>query len=908
MITNSLVRKAKKLFTFIIINVMIITFSIECLATTNWENFINGFSSGFSATLNRWKTTEAPDSIGDMDPIEDPDDDGDDDDDDDDDDDETYTEVNTYYYASYIEGHVYEINTIDDDFGTDKTRPIKGAFAFIEGSGGSNNTVVTDETGYYKLNKYTLPKRWQNFRFRYGYLGDLNGQSALDVANVQDILKFNGYDYLVSQITASGINDNKDLHDTEAVNVFENEIKRGDKGAAQVYLLIDASKSMCETMTLADGTETLKFDYAVDSAKTLIESLLDCNRNIYIGIIGYAGNSWKVADLSKNRDYLFNQLDLLKEKAETCFSPNTNIKGALELANDSFRISSDFSTYEDHCNRNIVLISDGIPTSSSTGDASLNLLSTDSSSVCNNKLKNILSETETKLNELVDDDINIMVISTKTDDPYEKQIAEKLYESTSKYIMADSDLDLATKLKNDVKEWMVSNLKDAEKPAGYDCIETTSSDAEDALRRKIVDDAFGTLHDGRPIGVFYNNVRSNVPDSSTTLSAKSIIFNEIEKSAATPHTPTAAAKELSNATYMESKTTECFLDPTAKSRAQAKKAEWNAYYSTYAISHSVTMSTINENKFVVKVWADFGTTQQSYKYYFEDVPIEIDMYIQRRETASLALHSTITAAKIVSSDDKVLAFHQRDLSSTEPFLEVIDDDIAHGATILFEYTIAICNDSSATCNYVELVGYVPREYMYSDETNILTVSGKKNKDFRWRDRMVDPDFKIDNLKDAGYITQEACDTHKDNNVLTLRICDPKYDGMSQDSLLIEGFSINPGSEFLVKLVLSRVINLADDCTGEVKADFELMGYRNLSFRRITIDKSDIANNSDFTIFTGYYPGNNDEIDFCTQSNMALIVPPTGAIKNEYNPILYIIPAVTVFTLTGLLYIKKKKKK
>lgn len=832
------------------------------------------------------------------------------------------------YYTS-ISGHVYEESPIEDDEkpkiesdaqkrelaiddeGTlkEKVANVKGVYVSLKDDDSSNHTVTKGD-GSYKFEGITPGEYHLSFIY-----GSLEKSIPSSDATIYDVLKYNGYDYSASKITTNS----GEVPDYD-YNAIRKELEMSRCLASQVFILIDMSQSMT-----SDDT---KFKLAMDSARTLVNSLIEGSDNIYVGIIGYSGNSWRIAGLTKDKEYLKKQLDILegtRNQANT-WLVNTDIVRALTKAQRSFyegdpdEEEDDFD--DDPSNRNIILISDGVPTADFENDLQIFQEGDESYDETTTKLNKIVDNTKAKLQDLTEEDnVNVMALISPTSDSTEKTLLDRIYKDVNlTYSIAESAQDLANKIKKDSKQWVIDHLQEgtSENYGGKDCLESIEG-LEDANRRAKVDENFE--------GTFYYNIKdadiiSHIVDASS-LTANSSIFKEIENGIGRrDYSAGDDADKLSKASYMKvdfkdpAEPPEDLEDPDILGTCLIQAKE-DVVPEDYDESDSSWSREVIDGKdaYVYTVddyeFEDGHIGQFKYIYILEESSYEVNLYLQRRQSFSLATKVTATAAKITLNDNKLLAFHKRDVGDEVPLLEVLDDDISHGATVQLEYAITVKNDSSTSCNYLELVNYIPEGFTYSDEATLLTEENVKNNKYRWISR------DITDLCNSGYIDEAAKNDHSTNDVLTLLLCDPEILGNEDDVIEeigeeaaanINWFSaIVPGGEFTVKLVISRVIDRAEDATGTIHNDVEVLGYHNSAERRLAIESSD---SSELGFLKGFYPGDNKDIDFSRPTNNAFIVPPTGGITPiEFirEKMIFIVPTVAITIMASLIYIKKKKK-
>ena len=71
-----------------------------------------------------------------------------------------------------------------------------------------------------------------------------------------------------------------------------------------------------------------RLQIATDSAKELIEKLVESGENIYIGLVFFSGTSYRAVSLTKDTEILYQALDDIVSNGWQ--TPNTNIVGALD--------------------------------------------------------------------------------------------------------------------------------------------------------------------------------------------------------------------------------------------------------------------------------------------------------------------------------------------------------------------------------------------------------------------------------------------------------------------------------------------------------------------------------------------------------------------------------------------------
>ena len=123
----------------------------------------------------------------------------------------------------------------------------------------------------------------------------------------------------------------------------------------EIMLVIDNSKSMEDTV---DGSTTRQ-DLVIESAKTLVNTILDGNENLKVGVVSFSTNedvskegtiedANLVSDLSSNSEALISAISNIQYTG-----PRTNLESGLSLASQYFT--------EDVNNKYIIVLTDGVP-------------------------------------------------------------------------------------------------------------------------------------------------------------------------------------------------------------------------------------------------------------------------------------------------------------------------------------------------------------------------------------------------------------------------------------------------------------------------------------------------------------------------------------------------------------------
>lgn len=720
-------------------------------------------------------------------------------------------------YVRWIEGHVYEDSGNTSELVSVDKKGVPGVLVGTTSSSGYN--TVTNNLGYYKM---TLSGGDYKVNFKYGDLTALEYDPSLSVG---EVLKYNGHDYAVSDFSEATIYD---------YNIVKREIIDSGRGASQVFLLIDSSYSMTSTYITVNGVSMTKLQHAVNAAKTLVSDLLEEGDNIYIGIIAYAGNCFRAAGLSKDEDFLLGVLDKIPRYPYNTWAGGTDIKQALLKAEESFYIDEEDPDYLEHCNRNIVLVSDGIPTSINGPDPAYGdfiYVGQNPDEAFNILVNKIGPQTREEIVRLrTEERINIMTLIGETENADEIEFLESIYSGTvNSFKIAEDEEDLANIIKNDIKDWIRDQLQEVEFfNNNYQIV----SGAEDADRRVAVDKLFDYK--------FYYDAELSL--SEEKLSPQTVLF----KKALSTSSRTTEAQKLSTKTNMTAHTTETIhIDPAPSLFARIFE---------------------NRDEEITKTRDDGTTYKCTVHHRIKEVGATLDMYLQRRQEFPLVTKITATGLRIILNDGQVLSMQTKDFGDFTPIMEVIDDDIAHGATIEIEYTVQVKNNSSLQCNHLELLTYIPNEFIFSPERDLLTEEGTNAK-YGWQSS------KMKNLNSDGYITDNTYrELGKYQMQSALVILDNEGKGQN-------GFFLAPGGQYTSKIVVTRVVSNADDVPNTITSSAEVMGYRNNGNRRMSYaDTTSLTGVGMNNSLVGYYPGDSRDADYAMSTNPVFILPPTGLKK------------------------------
>lgn len=744
-------------------------------------------------------------------------------------------ETNTYHiYYEKISGNVYE--EIDDYFSNSTTatdsNPINiGAEGIAVQLINQNNevidTVVTGKDGNYS---FSPEEGTYSVRFIYGNIENKGNSS------IEKVLKYNGHDYIA--IKTPGAN--------EYIDTKKIEITNSGKGCAQVFIALDCSYSMRNTNIKMYNETKTRLEIAVDSAKRLINSLLDRGENIYVGLIFFSGTNYRARSLTQDSEILNKDLDSILQN--NWYTANTNIVGALDKAKNSFKNQD-----KNNSNRTVVVISDGIPTSS----GSTEIYNTDSYETIQDKLYNIIApDTKNKVAELKNDGIRIISLFAKSDVKEENDLVKDIFgEADSFYSIQDGQETINT-ITQDIKKYLIDTTEEKE----YTDSIFILAGHEDKDRRKTVDDYFN--------GTFYYNSEDGI---------KTSLFKQIDE-----YNSLDEAKELSNLTYM--------IVEGGKNYQITKNPHYDGYREEKKWEENVIDPSTGEEHIVEHVEAEIWKSSEYSNQ---------NLILKQRPTMHLSLNVTATGLKIVLNDGHVYYDETREVMSDMVLIKSLAEELAHGATIEVEYTISIRNNSSIQCNYLELIDYLPEGFLYSENTELITEDGIYNKNLGWQ--LVS----LQELNEKGFITNSTYRKYRDRRSVKIVL-----DNAGQGE---NGFYISPGGNYEIKLVASRIIGQMSDTDllnddGKNPNAVEILGYRNNSNRRMAKAMTEEVLSGGRTSFIswikGMFPGDGMDEDFTDKTtNSAKVVPPTG---KEINIVKIMI--IGIILLVIMIIYKKTHKK
>jgi len=490
---------------------------------------------------------------------------------------------------------------------------------------------------------------------------------------------------------------------------------------------------------------------------------------------------------------------------------------------------------KENSNRYLAILSDGSPTSDGVNQVYNDM----SDEEVLNVLEKVDRNTKNKVRKLRENGVKVFSLMVESDDEEENQCVREIFGQSDIFISTKDGNEMVERIEVDLKEYIITTTESKTYTSGG----TILAGYEDADRRKEVDEKFETFK--------YDNT---------------IYFSQIEN-----------------------------YNGTAIDKEQAYKLSQD----TFMRVQGGTGYNIDEMPEVTE--EEVYNSEGELVAYIKHIAVAYDgqnVYLAQRPALSMVVKTTATGLKVTLANGGTLDIHTRDWGSDLPIIQTIDGQLAHGATVLIEYTINIKNDSSIQCNYLELINYLPEQCLYIEDASFITTDGTNN-DVGW-----EVISSLENLvykNGIGYISENTLNTYRDRQAQRI-VLDNNGQGEN-------GFYIAPGGEYQLKIVASRVITSLEEIRA-LQNSTEVLVYENSANRRMAYVKGiphpDYPN-SNIKILEGVFPGDSQGEDFSKSTNGVFVIPPTGGQKYEIqNIILASILPVTVLVI-GIVWYKKKIK-
>ena len=579
----------------------------------------------------------------------------------------------------------------------------------------------------------------------------------------------------------------------------EIEVIQSGKGALQLFIALDCSYSMRRGRGPDEEQYLIEYN---GELKTRLEIAVEAAKDLCRELVESGDNIYIGLVFFSGTNY--RAVSLTKDLTQLNTALDDIQNNGWQTANTNVAGALDksyesFYNNTEDSNRYLTILSDGVPTS----DGNTQIYNTDTDpSVFYSKMDTIAESTAAKLDEIRGNGVNVISLITKTDDEEESAYVQRIFgEHSTKFWNIEDGYKTVDLIKGELKDFLISSTEEKY----YSTSHTIKEGHEDEGRRQEVDSQFDLMD--------YNNT---------------IMFDQIDN-----YNSVDTAQELSNKTYMVVRSEE-----------------------SYNISYPPNPSVIETKD------PETGEVIHREVHVVQDYTGQ-DLVLTRRRGFELATKITATGLRVILQSGQVLDTQIREPGSDFPILETLDNELAYGAQIQIEYTVAIKNDSSIQCEHLEMINYLPEKFIYDSSISLITEEGT-NESSKWE--YAD----LEELYNQGMVTDETFEKYKDCVALKLTL---DNNGQGEN-----GFYIAPGGEYHIKYVVSRMISSLDDIENP---DFgiasEVLKYGNQSNRRMTYTVgANVAHQ-----YAAAYPGDSQNKDYSNESsNEVIVIPPTGKEENE----------------------------
>ena len=778
--------------------------------------------------------------------------------------------VITYYHYN-VSGTVYEDRQAiyyeeDEAIGSSGTKRIgnNGKIDAGEGiagikvtatSGSGSYVTYTDFSGNYEFKD--LNKGDYKITFEYGSIPEQSTSSQY-LANYNG-LKYNEQDY--SAIYTDDIEENPK---TVTQYLFEQKIITAGAGFTQIFLLLDFSPSMIESVSQYETRMQVVKQSAIDFINILYEKN---PQNLAVGVIGFYGEAVIIKHLTNQKETLIEaiegfSLDFATYNGRPILTLNnlvdtgkvgTNIGRAINKAKNSY-INKDAN----NSNRIMVLFSDGTPTAHDDVPA---LYANEPSSSFYSKLDRVVENTRADLIDAVNNNITVLTILTELTDPEEKEYAQKTFcyddgTPIGHYFNPQNDtIDLSEWITETIVETVVNVVHEGD-PSLLG--ENTWGDENKAKREEInkyydimnydklkifdvIGKMTGTSRDKEIVLVetkdtyenFINKVKQEfIPINSMTVTTERTYFLGVDK------------KETST----------CYC-------TDEKKLPHVTYENHVDVNSTVNCALIKREDFALQL----DKAISGVKYILADESV---VHYKTGEGAKYTIEAMQRKVPLGIENIAVMP-------NSHEIIQ-IDEELIHGSTLQVEYTLIVKNVSSVPSTRFAIVDYLSSyEDMIFDKTTPLITEEGTNEKYGWEKTNREA------LKANGVISDEVYNSlSPDEEYL---IC--KFD--ENNSSIVDPV-IGANGERYVKLVLSKVFSV-EDINSDLKHnnEAEIVIFSNKISRRANLTEEVTDSNSETQQIREKYsfPGNfkpgsteRDEIDSAISFNTNIIQPFGNRIK------------------------------
>ena len=751
----------------------------------------------------------------------------------------TESETSEKYEVHYngIQGNVYEILTgksiSEGEDSGEIHLPVQG----IRVEAGEQITY-TDKYGNFSI---TFPVGTQKTTVPLKFIyGSFKETGATDDEK-RNALKYNGHDYIVTEAP-----NQVDLPYKTGTDI---EIYTSKGGCEQVMIMVDCSESLRNENITIEGVEKSKLSAIVDFTKSLIDTLLNSRRNIYIGLVFFADNSYISRCLTKDANSLKAALDSICNSDWGKLS-NTNFTKAIKKAKEGFVYNGQ------DANRHIVILSDNTPTAAED----VEIYFDDTVESMEYKLDQIKEETISALEDIRNSGINIKSIYIDPKDSEQLEYIKNIFKNHVDILKRVDESTILT-----IDDALASKLIE----------ETTESEYRDSInipkglenddRRAEVDGKFNKLFS-------YNSESEEYAKTKVfELINKETTFNQSE------------ADNLQDLTHM---VIDC---------------------GDYEIEYEKDYP-LQETVMVQQEIQDPAYPDNPEKKIIEEKEVTVYHVIEQHEAylglasrpaIDIELKSAITGEKTVAAKGMKLSEQTKDGLNMDLIKLEIDQELTYGTAVDIEYTIEISNVSALQCNELELIGYLPERFGMDKNSNFITTTGN-NSLYNWEKHNVGE------LYNNGFISEAEYEKHKHQTAI---IAHMKNNG-SSDSFFIAPGGVRQ-IKVVITTTLGGDLDVFDNT--DFKMDVEVLSYKDnggSTHRRMaTIGKTTMLEGTsayEYTYLMGMFPGNGAENDHFKTMNDFTITPPLGMDKR--NIIGYIISTMCILPIIvyGIYIIIKRK--
>ena len=697
--------------------------------------------------------------------------------------------------------------------------------------------------------------------------GKLNEINFSDEALVKNIIKYNGYDYLVKSINGQYSYGEEGYTKTTITPYYEPgkyEAEQTAEGITQIMLAVDCSYSMRHETMIVDGNQVSKLEVAVNSAKKLINQLLDENNNIYIGLIFFSGANYRAVSLTKNKNEL--ELALNDIITNQWYTANTDVSSALDKGANSF-----FS--ED--NRYIILVSDGFPTKYSDADYEIETYCDDSDEETESKLYTIRDLTKKKIKDLLSQDIKLITLLTiPENDTEERDFVKGIYEEGF-----EGNEDLIFKLITDKSEEFEDTIK-------YDIKYYIEEESQYYQKEGIAFIPAIGYEDYERYKEIIENFQSydliNTSQFCLIENYKSINEEQV--------------KDFSEKTY------------------------GHAYGGHYTINEPVTAPSED------KTYDDDGNLTSVTTYVVNHTGYVENVALAKRPAFSLDFDIDITGLEINLTNGVTYINKQKEELTNEVIAATLEEDLAYGSEVLVTYSLQLKNETKMPYSDLQVICYLPKNI----NIRIDRFGGYEAKKISIKDYYEqgligeEPYQKYKNTKQAVLLTfhyDTTEDLKKTVNTYEFKIKGSvrikEIDDLENITCIGEILSYSNYMEYIdtqeqeltyTNSENSRYVLLDDDIRNNNNIDEKNIIPMSRRMTAKTYAEDELTEN-----YSSVRPGNDiqttAEIDFDESSEIP-VIPPTGLTKKmiRKNKILkYSLLTLIILAMLIIILLKKFKK-